>query len=99
MRILHGTWLNGDYLSKDKGFVLWAESSETAAPQPRLRRGVRARMRPHPYALSCKALRTLLLDLLPVGRCVDAQHDERFQDDRAAALHARSAGALFAVAL
>ncbi len=28
MRILHGTWLNGDYLNKDKGFVLWAESSE-----------------------------------------------------------------------
>jgi SNF2 family DNA or RNA helicase len=60
MRILHGTWLNGDYLAKDKGFVLWAESSETRVSQARLRRGVR----PHPYALSCKALRTLLLDLL-----------------------------------
>ncbi|CAG0935791.1 hypothetical protein TFLX_04641 [Thermoflexales bacterium] len=60
MRILHGTWLNGDYLSKDKGFVLWAESSETSASRTRLRRGVR----PHPFALPGKALRTLLLDVL-----------------------------------
>ena len=60
MRILHGTWLNGDYLSKDKGFVLWAESSEPSAVQARLRRGVR----PHPFAIASKALRTLLLDLL-----------------------------------
>jgi len=60
MRILHGTWLSGDYLSKDKGFVLWAESSDMSAAQTRLRRGVR----PHPFAVSCKTLRTLLLDLL-----------------------------------
>src|SRR5512145_306636 len=64
MRILHGTWLNGDYLSKDKGFVVWAESSETGVTPSRLRRGVRARARAHPFAIPCKSLRTLLLDLL-----------------------------------
>jgi len=61
MRILHGTWLNGDYLAKDKGFVLWAESSEMSESRSRLRRGVH----PHPFTITSKALRTLLLDLLP----------------------------------
>ena len=61
MRIVHGTWLNGDYLAKDKGFVVWAESSETNESRARLRRGVR----PHPFTITSKALRTLLLDLLP----------------------------------
>ena len=61
MRILHGTWLNGDYLAKDKGFVLWAESSEVSESRSRLRRGAH----PHPFTITSKALRTLLLDLLP----------------------------------
>jgi hypothetical protein len=64
MRILHGTWLSGDYLSKDKSFVLWAESSDMSVASSRVRRGMRARSRPHPFALACKSLRTLLLDVL-----------------------------------
>ena len=62
MQILHGSWLVGDQVAQSGGFAVWAEDS-TLAPARRSRRAIRA----HPFAASSKALRTLLLDLLPAA--------------------------------
>jgi SNF2 family DNA or RNA helicase len=63
MRILHGTWLSGQYADKEHGFLVWAETGEKVEARRTLRRAVR----PHPFTVSSKSLRTLLLDLLPTA--------------------------------
>ena len=63
MRILHGTWFSGQYADKEHGFVVWAETGEKVEARRTLRRAAR----PHPFTVSSKALRTLLLDLLPAA--------------------------------
>ena len=45
MRILHGTWLSGQYADKEHGFVVWAETGEKVEARRTLRRAAR----PHPF--------------------------------------------------
>jgi SNF2 family DNA or RNA helicase len=63
MRILHGSWLLYNITASPGAFVIWAEAGEVAARRSRVRGGAR----PHPFAATCKTLRTALLDLLPVA--------------------------------
>ena len=70
MQILHGAWIVDTYLEKERGFLVWAESSDYVPldkPARKASRDERAVPRPHPFAASIKPLRRAWLDALPTA--------------------------------
>ncbi|HZY42935.1 MAG TPA: hypothetical protein VFF59_13160, partial [Anaerolineae bacterium] len=67
MHILHGAWVVDTYLEKERGFIVWAETSDLTPPTGPLRKALRVASRPHPFAASIKSLRRTLLDALPAA--------------------------------
>jgi SNF2 family DNA or RNA helicase len=66
MHILHGAWVVDTYLEKERGFIVWAETSDYAPLEQPARKASRV-ARPHPFAASIKPLRRALLDALPAA--------------------------------
>ncbi|MBI5564969.1 MAG: SNF2 helicase-associated domain-containing protein, partial [Chloroflexi bacterium] len=72
--VLHGAWISSTYHDKERGFMVWAETSDYAPPEKPLRKALRSARsaprsapRPHPFAAAIKSLRRTLLDALPAA--------------------------------